>query len=972
MSIFPASSVARITGPSAFLLAVFISACFTGDGLGDQPCSRDEDCNAIADVLGRTLTCRELICDYQGDCGDGIVDPSTEECDLGADNVTRAYGLGPGECSAADCRRLGYCGDEIVDIPNESCDDATDDDSGACPRCQSWRCGDGFVGPGEACDWSVDDNCTEDCARPTCGDGKIQGDEQCDDGNEIDSDNCVACLIAACGDGFVRDGLEECDDGNESNDDTCVAGCKLFKCGDGFKGPGEACDGDDECTDQCALPTCGDGVVQEGEECDDANEDDTDGCLSTCLFASCGDNFVGPGEECDDGNQVDSDACRVTCKEAECGDGVVYVGVEECDDMNNNYSDDCPNQCVKAFCGDGFVNDGVEDCDDGNTDDNDSCPSNCKYSECGNGITEGDEECDDGNNDDTDDCTNTCTIAFCGDNVIRNTEQCDDGNEVNTDDCVNCVDAYCGDGAIWLGSEECDDGGNGNTDGCIDTCKTATCGDGYTYLSVEECDDGEDNADNNSCKQDCTVNVCGDGLQGPNEECDDGNQSELDSCLTDCTKSVCGDGYVDASSEGCDDQNNDNNDGCSNTCEQGATAIGSGPASWHVCTIRAGKARCWGWADYGQLWRGSTATLGDEPNELPGANEDVPLNEEDEVVQIATGSFHTCALLKSGVVQCWGAGGSSQLGNGYGSNYGDEPDEPPPIPVDMGAGEAAKAIDAGQFHTCALLASGAVRCWGAADSAVLGQPGKPTNWTPSKLGDIDLGPNKTIRLATGALHTCALQEGGEVYCWGTNEYGQLGLGHTNSIGDDETPGAKGLVDVGGVVSDIAAGYSHTCALLEGGKLRCWGWGGSGQLGYMNTASIGTTQSTIPSKVGDVKMVKEGETVIKVAAGGSHTCVLLDSGSLRCWGFGGDGRLGYESTMSYGGTPEIPGFVNVDLVFKIRDLALGRLSTCVLLDGGHIRCWGTNDDGQLGINSTADVGAVPGDMPPQNSPIYSNP
>jgi cysteine-rich repeat protein len=141
---------------------------------------------------------------------------------------------------------------------------------------------------------------------------------------------------AVCGNGVIE-GDEECDDGNQDNTDTCVEGCKNAVCGDGFIGPGEACDDgnavdDDDCTNACAAVTCGDGVVQDGEACDDGNADNTDDCLTTCVFASCGDGFVHEGvEACDDGNADNTDDCTTLCAAPSCDDGLKSGGETDID-----------------------------------------------------------------------------------------------------------------------------------------------------------------------------------------------------------------------------------------------------------------------------------------------------------------------------------------------------------------------------------------------------------------------------------------------------------------------------------------------------------------------------------------------------------------------------------------------------------------------------------------------------------------
>nr|WP_255216821.1 DUF4215 domain-containing protein [Pseudenhygromyxa sp. WMMC2535] len=154
-------------------------------------------------------------------------------------------------------------------------------------------------------------------------------------------------------------------------------------CGDGFVGPGEGCDDgndidDDECTNSCALASCGDGMVQQGEACDDGNADNTDDCLDTCVAPSCGDGYVWANNEaCDDGNADNTDDCLDTCAAASCGDGYVWANNEVCDDGNADNTDDCPETCEPATCGDGYVWANNEACDDGNMDDFDTCTSMC-------------------------------------------------------------------------------------------------------------------------------------------------------------------------------------------------------------------------------------------------------------------------------------------------------------------------------------------------------------------------------------------------------------------------------------------------------------------------------------------------------------------------------------------------------------------------------------------------------------------
>ncbi len=294
---------------------------------------------------------------------------------------------------------------------------------------------------------------------PVCGDGDVnQLSEECDDGNAFDDDECTnACTLPVCGDSIVQEG-EECDDGNQIDNDACTNSCMLPYCGDSIVQEGEECDDgnqidNDECTNVCSLPVCGDSIIQTGEECDDGNTIDEDGCSDVCLIEYCGDNILQTdlGEQCDDGNNIDSDGCSSTCVQEFCGDNIVQGALgEECDDGNNADGDGCNAICKNEYCGDGIQQSG-EGCDDGNTQDDDGCSSTCDLEYCGDGILQplSGEECDDGNSNNDDGCSNSCLLPVCGDGQVQGDEECDDGNLIDGDGCSsNCNDEFYGEEEI--------------------------------------------------------------------------------------------------------------------------------------------------------------------------------------------------------------------------------------------------------------------------------------------------------------------------------------------------------------------------------------------------------------------------------------------------------------------------------------------------------------------------------------------
>jgi cysteine-rich repeat protein len=212
--------------------------------------------------------------------------------------------------------------------------DGPDGDTGECvPGSRGCACT-----AGGACDDGLLCNMgTCESPNPRCGDGRVEGDEQCDLGDALDDEGACKtnCTLASCGDGWLGPG-ELCDDGNLIANDACTNECQPAACGDGVLHDGEGCDDGnqdhgDACTNACQPATCGDGVVWRGhEQCDDGNPFNDDDCTTACMVASCGDGFVNGGEQCDDQNAISTDAC-IDCVAATCGDGHRWAGVEPCD-----------------------------------------------------------------------------------------------------------------------------------------------------------------------------------------------------------------------------------------------------------------------------------------------------------------------------------------------------------------------------------------------------------------------------------------------------------------------------------------------------------------------------------------------------------------------------------------------------------------------------------------------------------------
>jgi alpha-tubulin suppressor-like RCC1 family protein len=362
---------------------------------------------------------------------------------------------------------------------------------------------------------------------------------------------------------------------------------------------------------------------------------------------------------------------------------------------------------------------------------------------------------------------------------------------------------------------------------------------------------------------------------------------------------------------------------------------------YESCAVLSdGAVRCWGDLGFGEL-------VGD--NEFPRQAGDLETGAP--VAQVAIGEDRTCIRYVAGNVRCWGDNSQGFLGYGHRQVV-----EGPPVDLpDLELGGAATSIVAGVRHFCALLESGDVRCWGNNTSGQLGLGHTRTvgdNDVPADEDPVDLG-GVVLQLVAGYSHTCVVLQGGLVRCWGINLSGELGYGHEEPVGDDETPAQEGYVNVGGDVVAIAPGFDHTCAMLEGGGVRCWGL--APRLGIPgNSNDVGDTEDPATSGTTDI-----GGTAMQLVAGESFTCAVRADRTVVCWGGAGSGKIGYGTGDDNVGDDETPaeqGPVAVGgQVAKISSGGGRRNHSCVLLDSGDVRCWGENGRAQLGLGHLDDVG-----------------
>jgi len=398
-----------------------------------------------------------------------------------------------------------------------------------------------------------------------------------------------------------------------------------------------------------------------------------------------------------------------------------------------------------------------------------------------------------------------------------------------------------------------------------------------------------------------------------------------------------------------------------------------------TCALsNAGDVKCWGFNGQAVLGLGDTANRGDEPNEMGARLPTVALGTGRTATQVVLGKAHACALLDDASVKCWGFNdvNAGQLGLGTPDIRGDQAGEMgDALPVvSLGTGRTAIQLAAGYMHTCALLDNGMVKCWGENDFGQLGLgdtaargdgPGEMGNTLPA----VSLGVGRTAKQITaGAQFSCALLDDETVKCWGNNNHGKLGIGDMQNRGT--SPGEMGdalrraEVGTGRKVKQLTSGAHHVCARLDDGTLKCWGNNQNGELGLGDTQKRGDG----PGEMGDalpVVSLGAGRTVVDVRAGFSHTCARLDNGALKCWGYNNGGPLGLGDTNDRGTMAAHMGdalpALSLGTGRQALGFACGTDHTCALLDDGTLKCWGSNNSGQLGLGDKLGRGASPNQM-----------
>ncbi len=331
----------------------------------------------------------------------------------------------------------------------------------------------------------------------------------------------------------------------------------------------------------------------------------------------------------------------------------------------------------------------------------------------------------------------------------------------------------------------------------------------------------------------------------------------------------------------------------------------------HSCALLAdGKVNCWGENHKGQLGDGTT----------DDSTHPVEVSSITTATSVALGFRHSCALLTDGKVVCWGDN-EDATGDGFGQLGDGTTTSSSTTPVEVSNITTATSIALGDFHSCAVLTDGNIKCWGYNNYGMLGDGTTTDSTTPVEV----LGITTALSVALGGMgHSCAVLTDGKVKCWGQNDSGQLGDGTTTH---SSTP-----VEVSGITmaTSIALGDAHSCAVLTDGTVKCWGRNSNGQLGDGTSTSRYT-----PVEVSGIT------SAANIDLGSYHSCAVLTDGKVKCWGQNDSGQLG-DGTTTDRTTP-----VEVSGITTSTSISLGTFHSCAVLTDGKVMCWGNNAQGEVG-------------------------
>jgi alpha-tubulin suppressor-like RCC1 family protein len=295
---------------------------------------------------------------------------------------------------------------------------------------------------------------------------------------------------------------------------------------------------------------------------------------------------------------------------------------------------------------------------------------------------------------------------------------------------------------------------------------------------------------------------------------------------------------------------------------------------------------------------------------------------------VSAGGTLTCILVAGGGIDCWGFNGDGELGNGTMTNSS--------TPVAVQGISGATSVNTGYKHACALSDASTFSCWGSNKLGELGIGTLINSSTPVAVNEL----NGVIADSSGAAHTCAVLTDGALYCWGDNEVGELGIGSLNRFAPYGISSPEQVSAVSNAIG-VSTGFLHTCAIISGGSIECWGYNQDGQVGN------GTVNLARPHAVTSPVHVVGITKAAAISAGDFHTCALIADGTVECWGYIVPSDFGIRSLLDSPVPVPVAGIKNAIAISS------GGFHSCAVLADGAVKCWGANQHGQLGNGKSQD-------------------
>jgi len=367
----------------------------------------------------------------------------------------------------------------------------------------------------------------------------------------------------------------------------------------------------------------------------------------------------------------------------------------------------------------------------------------------------------------------------------------------------------------------------------------------------------------------------------------------------------------------------------------GKTIKSIAAGNWYVCAVASDNLTyCWGYANYGQLGNDSIVD-----SWVPAAVSTTGVLSGKTIASISAGNNHVCAIASDNLTYCWGSNGGGRLGN----NSIVQSNVPVSVSVAILREKTIKSMDSGNSFNCAIASDDLAYCWGYNSTGQLGDNSTTQSLIPVAVNTAGVLSGKTLKLITsGGSQTCAIASDDLAYCWGNNAHGQLGDNSTTQSSVPVAVDTTGVLD-GKTIKSITAGDSHVCAIASDDLAYCWGYNNYGQLG-----DDSVTERLAPIAVSTTGALS-GKTIKSIVTGTYHTCVIASDDLAYCWGLKyinewGDIIQNSLVPVAVITTTALDGKT-------IKSITAAGYRTCVIASDDLVYCWGNSRFGNFAQNNT---------------------